>query len=473
MTDTPTTVVDRTPTSWRRRAGARAALVLRLLRPPGLVGARGRLGPPRGGGGAGPAVRARLAARRPAAGRLHDRPRGCCAARTTATLVTHADLCASRHRATPTTWCVDAQGRAYVGNFGFDLMAGAPIETASLHRVDPDGTVTEVADDLWFPNGSAITPDGVLLVVETFGNRVSAFDLTDDGRLTRTAGSGPSSARCPTDRRRREGAARAQRRRRRRLPRRRGRAVDRRRDRRPAGAGDRGRHDHRRGPARAPRSTPAGSAAPTAGPCSCAPPPTSTPRPARPRPRPGCWRSGSTCRRPDEGLDKLDRRRVAARLSYLPWRMAACRSQLRREITSSGISLGQAAVHSPMLVQPPKPSWSCWATMLTTRLSRSAWPCGSSPRWVTLAPMNSEAEPFGQAATQAPQPMQVATSNARSALSLGTGVGVRVGGGAGVDRDVAAGLDDPVERAAVDAEVLDHRERVGAPRLDRDRRRRP
>jgi sugar lactone lactonase YvrE len=78
---------------------------------------------------------------------------------------------------------VDGHGRAYVGNFGFDLMNGAPLETAALHRVDPDGTVTEVADDLWFPNGSAITRDSVLLVNETFGNRISAFELTDDGRL--------------------------------------------------------------------------------------------------------------------------------------------------------------------------------------------------------------------------------------------------------------------------------------------------
>ena len=34
---------------------------------------------------------------------------------------------------------VDGQGRAYVGNFGFDLMAGAPLEPTALHRVDPDG----------------------------------------------------------------------------------------------------------------------------------------------------------------------------------------------------------------------------------------------------------------------------------------------------------------------------------------------
>ncbi|NED59439.1 SMP-30/gluconolactonase/LRE family protein, partial [Streptomyces sp. SID10244] len=53
-----------------------------------------------------------------------------------------------------------------------------------LLRVDPDGSVTVAADDLWFPNGSVITDDGVLLVDETFGNRVTAFDIGDDGGLT-------------------------------------------------------------------------------------------------------------------------------------------------------------------------------------------------------------------------------------------------------------------------------------------------
>jgi sugar lactone lactonase YvrE len=98
------------------------------------------------------------------------------------TLVTHADLSghATGHA---NDMAVDARGRAYVGNFGFDLMSGAPLAAAALHRVDPDGTVTEVAGDLWFPNGSVITPDGVLVVNETFGNRLTAFDLTADGRL--------------------------------------------------------------------------------------------------------------------------------------------------------------------------------------------------------------------------------------------------------------------------------------------------
>jgi sugar lactone lactonase YvrE len=99
------------------------------------------------------------------------------------TLVTHADL--SKHATGHLNdMVVDAHGRAYVGNFGFDLMGGAALEPAALHRADPDGTVTEVATDLWFPNGSVITKDGVLLVNETFGNRVTAFDLTGDGRLT-------------------------------------------------------------------------------------------------------------------------------------------------------------------------------------------------------------------------------------------------------------------------------------------------
>src|ERR1700709_2270657 len=84
--------------------------------------------------------------------------------------------------------------------------------------------------------------------------------------------------------------------------------------------------------------------------------------------------------------------------------------------------LGQDAEHSPMLVQPPNPSRSCCAIMLTTRSLRSGWPCGISPRWVTLAAVNSIDEALGQAATHAPHPMQVAASNAASESFLGIGV---------------------------------------------------
>jgi sugar lactone lactonase YvrE len=84
----------------------------------------------------------------------------------------------------PNDMVVDAQGRAYIGNFGFDLMAGGSVATASLIRVDPDGSVTVVAGDLLFPNGSVITPEGVLVVAETFGSRLSAFDIAADGSLS-------------------------------------------------------------------------------------------------------------------------------------------------------------------------------------------------------------------------------------------------------------------------------------------------
>lgn len=97
-------------------------------------------------------------------------------------MVVHADL--SRHSTGHLNdMVVDASGRAYVGNFGFDMTGGGEFAPASLHRVDPDGTVVEVASDLWFPNGAVITPDNVLLVNETFGNRVSAFDVTPSGDL--------------------------------------------------------------------------------------------------------------------------------------------------------------------------------------------------------------------------------------------------------------------------------------------------
>jgi sugar lactone lactonase YvrE len=80
---------------------------------------------------------------------------------------------------------VDRAGRVFVGDFGFDLMAGDDGAPATLKRVDPDGTVTVVADDLYFPNGAVITPDDSTLIVgETLGNRYTAFDLNADGSLT-------------------------------------------------------------------------------------------------------------------------------------------------------------------------------------------------------------------------------------------------------------------------------------------------
>jgi sugar lactone lactonase YvrE len=80
---------------------------------------------------------------------------------------------------------VDRRGRAYAGEFGFDLTAGADPAPAVLLRADVDGTVAVVAEDLLFPNGSVITADGRTLIVgETAGSRYTAFTIQDDGSLT-------------------------------------------------------------------------------------------------------------------------------------------------------------------------------------------------------------------------------------------------------------------------------------------------
>jgi sugar lactone lactonase YvrE len=90
---------------------------------------------------------------------------------------------------------VDASGSAYVGNFGFDLDAEmeargvqsviAEHPSAKLARVSPDGAVSVAADDMHFPNGSVITPDGKTLIVgETLGGCLTAFDIGADGALT-------------------------------------------------------------------------------------------------------------------------------------------------------------------------------------------------------------------------------------------------------------------------------------------------
>ena len=90
---------------------------------------------------------------------------------------------------------VDAQGRAYVGNFGFDLDAAltergtesvlADHATADLALVAADGTVSVAARGLHFPNGSVITPDGRTLIVgETLAGTLTAFDIAADGSLS-------------------------------------------------------------------------------------------------------------------------------------------------------------------------------------------------------------------------------------------------------------------------------------------------
>ena len=106
----------------------------------------------------------------------------------------HADL-ASLATFHTNDMVVDGQGRAYVGNFGFDLdealrtrgvegvLADHP--TAVLARVDPDGSVHAAAAGMHFPNGCVITPDGkTLIVAETLAMQLTAFDIAADGSLS-------------------------------------------------------------------------------------------------------------------------------------------------------------------------------------------------------------------------------------------------------------------------------------------------
>lgn len=80
---------------------------------------------------------------------------------------------------------VDSRGRAYIGHFGFDMFAGADFAPASVILVMPDGSARVVTEEMIFPNGSVITPDGrTLIVAETFAHRLTAFNIEPDGSLS-------------------------------------------------------------------------------------------------------------------------------------------------------------------------------------------------------------------------------------------------------------------------------------------------
>jgi sugar lactone lactonase YvrE len=98
-------------------------------------------------------------------------------------LVEHADL-SSVATGNGNDMVVDANGNAYVGNFGFDYEAGGKFSTADLALVRTDGTVEVAATGLRFPNGSVITPDGATLIVgESFGAGYEAFTIAADATL--------------------------------------------------------------------------------------------------------------------------------------------------------------------------------------------------------------------------------------------------------------------------------------------------
>ena len=96
-------------------------------------------------------------------------------------LVTHADL----GRPGWNDIVVDGRGHAYVNGAGFSPTAGEEFKPGSVVLVPADGPVREVADDLAFPNGMAVTPDNsTLIVADSYRHHLVAFDIGADGGLS-------------------------------------------------------------------------------------------------------------------------------------------------------------------------------------------------------------------------------------------------------------------------------------------------
>jgi sugar lactone lactonase YvrE len=101
-------------------------------------------------------------------------------------LVTHADLTGLADRGHP--WneiVVDGRGNVYLNNQGFDF-PGGEFAPGTIALLSPDGTARRVAEGIAFPNGMAVTPDNsTLIVAESYGQKLTAFQIAADGSLSR------------------------------------------------------------------------------------------------------------------------------------------------------------------------------------------------------------------------------------------------------------------------------------------------
>jgi sugar lactone lactonase YvrE len=97
-------------------------------------------------------------------------------------LVTYADLAGPWHP----LWndiVVDGSGHVYVNNTGFEF-PGGEFRPGHVALVTPEGA-RQVADDVAFPNGMAVTADeSTLIVAESYAHRLTAFDIAPDGSLS-------------------------------------------------------------------------------------------------------------------------------------------------------------------------------------------------------------------------------------------------------------------------------------------------
>jgi sugar lactone lactonase YvrE len=78
---------------------------------------------------------------------------------------------------------VDGRGNAYANGGMFGPAEEGPSGVIAV--VTPDGGVRQVADALAFPNGMAVTPDNkTLIVAESWAERLTAYDIANDGTLS-------------------------------------------------------------------------------------------------------------------------------------------------------------------------------------------------------------------------------------------------------------------------------------------------
>jgi sugar lactone lactonase YvrE len=80
-------------------------------------------------------------------------------------VATHGDLKLASDPPAGNELVVDDRGNAYVNGGGFDLMAREDFAPGVIALVKPDGSATQVADGLAFPNGMHIVGDGSTLIV--------------------------------------------------------------------------------------------------------------------------------------------------------------------------------------------------------------------------------------------------------------------------------------------------------------------
>jgi sugar lactone lactonase YvrE len=97
------------------------------------------------------------------------------------TLVTHADL----GRSGWNDVVADGRGNVYVNGAGFNPMVGEAFSPGAVFLAAADGSVGQVADDIAFPNGMAVTADNsTLIVADSYRHSLVAFDIGADGGLS-------------------------------------------------------------------------------------------------------------------------------------------------------------------------------------------------------------------------------------------------------------------------------------------------